>query len=327
MDLDRDRLLQLPKAELHVHLDGSLRASTIVELAHEQGKQLPSRDPVELERIVRAKRHGSLEEYIARFELTLSVLQTASGVERVAFELAVDAASENIRYLEVRFSPLLMARDGLDPHEAVEASLRGLARAEAGHDLATGVTLCALRDMDPVESMRLVELAIGFRHRGVVAVDLAGPEAGHPASEHAAAFRTALESGLSVTLHAGEAAGPESIRQALHDCGAQRIGHGTRLFEDRDLMLEVRDAGIPVEICLTSNVQTGATSSLERHPLRLYFDEGLVVCLCTDNRFVSGTTLTREYQLAYSLLGFSWAELQEIARMGFRSTFESSLGS
>ena len=293
----------------------------MIELAREQGASLPSMDPDALGGLLSASGTTSLADYLAKFEATISLMQRARAVERIAYELAEDAARENVRYLEVRFSPVLNTREGLSPAEVVEAALAGLARAEREHEVRTGVIVCGIREMGPRISQELAELAVSFKGRGVVAFDLAGAELGHPAREHREAFRTVARHNMAVTVHAGEAQGPESIRQALHDCHAHRIGHGTRLREDPDLMRYVRDFRVPLEVCLTSNLQTGAVRSLAEHPLRTYFDQGLRVTLNTDNRLISGTTLTDQYWLAHTALGFTWGDLVRLTLMGFESAF------
>lgn len=318
-----DELRRIPKAELHVHLDGSLRPGTLIELAQNQGLPLPSFDPPELERRMLAQDATNLEEYLTRFDITLSVLQNATALERVAYELALDHVSENVLYVEVRYSPILHTRKGLPLTETVEAPLRGLARAEEETGIRTGLIICGIRNMEPGTSRDLADLAVAYRETGVVAFDLAGAEYNYPAKKHRDAFFTVINKNMATTIHAGEAYGPESIHQALHYCRANRIGHGTRLFEDLELERYVRDFRIPLEICLTSNVQTGAVSRLEDHPLRHYFDSDLMVSLCTDNRLISGTTLTEEFRRAHAHLGFEWDELVKIARMGFESAFLS----
>jgi adenosine deaminase len=248
-------------------------------------------------------------------------MQTADALERIAYELAEDSARENVRYIEVRFCPVLNARGGLDGRAVVEAVLSGLRRAEAEHEITTNVIICALRSMPIRTSIEMAELAVSFRDRGVVAFDLAGAEHGHPPIEHQAAFQVAADANMGITVHAGEAFGPASIQQAVHYCNARRIGHGTRLWEDPDLMGYVNDYRIPIEVCLTSNVQTGAAPSLEEHPLRLFYEHGLVVTLNTDNRLMSGTTMTDEFMAAHQSLGFTWSELCHLSMMGFESAF------
>lgn len=311
----------LPKAELHVHLDGSLRPETMLELAAASGKPLPADDAASLATVMRADDSADLVEYLRRFDWTLSVMQSPEAIERIAYELAIDLAAENVRYAEVRFSPALNTRGGLTGDEVLAASLEGLQRASGETGIVTGVIVCAIRSFEPAHSLEMAELAVRWKGRGVVGFDLAGAEAGYPPKQHREAFDRAAAGNLPVTIHAGEAYGPESIHQALHVCGARRIGHGTRLEEDPDLMAYLTDFRIPLEICLTSNVQTRVSSSFATHPLRRYFDAGLVVTLNTDNRLVSGTTMSQEYSLAHRHHGFTWDELVEITRMGFRSAF------
>ena len=321
VNVTRELLHRLPKTDLHVHLDGSVRPETLIELAAERGVTLPSTDPAALAEHMHVREARDLVDYLSRFDITLSVMQDADALERIAFELAEDAAAENVRYMEVRFSPALNIRDGLSLGDAVEAPLRGLRRAEEKYDIRTGIIICGIRNMSPGTSMDLAELTVAFKHRGVVAFDLAGAEYNNPAKMHREAFYRVGNANVAATIHAGEAYGPESIHQALHWCNANRIGHGTRLFEDPDLMQYVNDFRVPLEICLTSNVQTRATSSFEEHPLRLYFDQGLVVTLNTDNRLMSATTVTEEYWRAHRYLGFTWDELCRVALYGFESAF------
>lgn len=320
-EVTRERLRALPKAELHVHLDGSIRPETMLELADEAGVALPVSTAAALADHMRADDSADLVDYLAKFETTLALMQTAPQLERIAYELAVDHAAENVKWVEVRYCPWLNTRGGLSMDEVMDAVLAGLGRAEAEADVRTGVIVCALRHLGPDHSMELAELAVAYRDRGVVAVDLAAAEKGNPAALHADAFRLAAEHDLSRTVHAGEAFGPPSIRQALLDCDAHRIGHGTRLQEDESLERYVRDHRIPLEICLTSNVQTRVAATFETHPVRRYFDEGIRLTLCTDNRLMSGTTVTEEYWRAHEHLGFTFDELVEVARMGFDAAF------
>ena len=321
VQVTRDLLHRLPKAELHVHLDGSLRPETMLELAAEYGKPMPAQDPEALRDYMHVQDARNLVEYLERFDITLSVMQTAESLERIAYELAEDLAGENVRYAEIRYSPILNSRGGLPLTEAVEAPLRGLKRAEEEFGIRTGVIICGIRNMDPGTSRDLADLTVAYKDRGVVAFDLAGAEYNYPAKKHKDAFYTVINKNMAATIHAGEAYGPESIHQALHYCRANRIGHGTRLFEDPDLMRFVNDFRIPIEICLTSNVQTRAVSSFEEHPVRMYYDQGIVLSLNTDNRLMSATTVTEEYWRAHQHLGFTWDELVDISLMGFDSSF------
>lgn len=315
-------LRQLPKTDLHCHLDGSLRLSTILELAERQKVKLPADDEKGLAKAIHmGEVCKDLEDYLKAFDITCSVLQTEEALERVAFELAEDAAKENVWHLEVRYAPILHTRRGLSLARIVEAVLAGLKRAEAQYGISTGVILCGIRNIDPRQSFRLAELAVAYRRHGVVAFDLAGGEAGNPAKKHAESFALVLANNMNTTVHAGEAYGPESIQQALHFCGAHRIGHGTRLAEDGDLLAYVTDHRIPLEVCLSSNLQTSVVDSLKEHPLRLYYDVGVRVSLNTDNRTITDTTVTQELWLAHKHLGFSLEDLKILLVQGFKSAF------
>jgi adenosine deaminase len=314
-------LHRLPKAELHVHLDGSLRPETLLELGREYGKPLPASDAGSLRDYMHVRDARNLVDYLERFEITLSVMQTSESMERIAYELAADLAAENVRYAEIRYSPILNIREGLPLTEAVDAPLRGLRRAEQEFGIRTALIICGIRNMDPETSRDLADLTVAYKGRGVVAFDLAGAEYNYPAKKHKEAFFTVINQNMAATIHAGEAYGPESIHQALHYCRAHRIGHGTRLFEDEELMEYVRDFRVPIEICLTSNVQTRAVASFEEHPARRYFDAGIVLSLNTDNRLMSATTVSEEFWRAHRALGFTWEELCTITLMSFSSAF------
>ena len=314
-------LRRLPKAELHCHLDGSVRASTLLELGREYRKPLPRDDAEALADYMRVDDARSLEDYLARFDVTLAVMQTPEALERIAYELSIDAANDGVRYIEVRYAPVLNTREGMSLELAVESAVQGLERAERDGGAMARVLVTALRHLSPEVSLELARLAVAYKHRGVVGFDLAGGELGNPASPHAAAFAYAREHDLACTCHAGEGADASSVREAIHICGAHRIGHATRLIEDESLTQYVNDRRIALEICLTSNVQTHAVGSYEEHPLRRYFDRGVNVVLNTDNRLMSGTSLTDEYMHAASTLGFSFDELSQIALNGFASAF------
>lgn len=319
--LTAELLRRLPKAELHVHLDGSLRPSTMLDLARQARVDLPTRDPEMLRRHMLADDGHSLEEYLRRFDITIALLQTPEAIERAAYEMVEDAAADGVRLLEVRYCPELSTRGGLSVDEAIAAEWRGLARGERDFGVRTAIINCSLRHYDPAVSLRLAERSVACRDHGVVAFDLAGGEHGRPAGAHRAAFDAALAGGLGITVHAGEAAGAESVADAVRTCHANRIGHGTRLFEDALLQDYVRDRRILVEVNLTSNLQTGAVARLADHPVRRYFDAGLNVTLCTDSWLMSGTTLSREYGLAQRELGFSRVEIDRMILNGFASSF------
>jgi adenosine deaminase len=315
------KLRQMPKAELHCHLDGSVRPATLLELARERRIQMPKHTPDELAEFMRVDDARTLEDYLRRFDVTVSVMQSEEALERIAYELAEDSAEDGVRYIEVRNAPILNVVQGLTLVKAIEAPLRGLRRAEKDFGIIGRFIVCALRHFSPEDSLEMAQLAVEFRNDGVVAFDLAGGEKGNSAARHVGAFNYARQHNLAVTVHAGEGDGAESVREAVHVLGANRIGHGTRLIEDPDLTQYVNDRRIALEVCLTSNVQTRVADSYATHPLREYFDRGLNVTLNTDNRLMSGTTLTDEYVHAAEQLGFTVDELAGIALNGFESAF------
>ena len=298
-----------------------MRPETLIDLAREQGVKMPRPDAASLREYMTVRDARNLEDYLKRFEVTLSVMQTAPALERIAYELTEDAHRDGVMYLETRFSPVLNVKGSLKAHDVVDAVLKGLARGEAELGVVARVIVCGLRHLEPDVSLSLAELAVAYKDRGVVGFDLAGGEKGNPAGRHRKAFEYAHSHDMACTCHAGEGDGGASIRDAVHTCGANRIGHGTRLFEDRPLLDFVNDRRIPVEICITSNVQTRAAESYAKHPVRQYFDAGLNVVLNTDNRLMSATTLTDEYAHAATDLGFSFAELARVAINGFESAF------
>lgn len=317
----RSVLERLPKAELHCHLDGSVRPGTLIELGREYGVPMPRDDADALREYMVVRDAQNLEDYLSRFAVTLSVMQTADAIERIAYELAADAALEGVWYLEVRFAPNLNARGALTAAQALESAITGLTRAERDYGIISRVLVCALRTLPPSSSLEMARLAVDFRNSGVVGFDLAGAESANPASAHVEAFDFARSHDVACTCHAGEGDGAASVRDAVHRCCVNRIGHGTRLIEDTELTDYVNDRRIAVEVCLTSNVQTRAAKSIEDHPLREYMKRGLNVVLNTDNRLMSGTTLTDEYHLAADTLGLGFDDLARVALNGFESAF------
>lgn len=321
-ELTYDLVKKLPKAELHCHLDGSLRVETILDIAAKEGVELPSTDPQILRSMLAVGADcPDLETYLKTFDITCSVMQSAESLRRVTYELAEDCAAENIRYLEIRFAPILHTNRGLKLVEVISAVLKGKEQAERNLNIKIGIIICSLRHNNPEESIIAAELAVAFKNKGVVGFDLAGAEKDFPARDHKEAFSMIIKNNINTTVHAGEGYGPESIHQALHHISANRIGHGTRLRENGDLLNYVNDHRIPLEMCITSNVQTKAVDALDHHPIRFYFDYGLRVTLNTDNRLVSNTTLTDEYMIAIREFGFNAEELKYLVLNGFKSAF------
>ena len=322
MKINTSLLQRLPKVELHCHLDGSLRISTILDLAKQDKVILPTSNSDKLSKLlVIGKTRGSLEDYIKRFDITLSVMQTPVALRRTAYELIEDVAKENVRYIEIRYSPILHTEKGMSLGESVEAVREGLQRGRKDFGVESGIIVCGIRNISAAASLKLADLTVRYKNKGVVGFDLAGAEENFPAKDHQEAFYMILNNNINATIHAGEAFGPSSIHQAIHHCGAHRIGHGTRLKENKDLMNYVNDHRITLEVCLTSNWQTRSIRSLKYHPLKYYYDQGIRVTLNTDNRLMSGTTLTKEFLLAHKLFGFKLHDFREMIIMAMKSAF------
>ena len=320
--LSRELLVKLPKAELHCHLDGSVRLQTILDLAFEQKIALPTGDSLaELQKVVCVSKDcPSLEVYLKAFDVTLLVLQEAYALTRVMFEVCQDASLDGVRYLEVRFSPILHVQHGLSLAAVMEAVCEGIAYANQNLSISVGIIVCGMRQMDPAVTTRLAEFCWRYRSLGVVGFDLAGPEDGFSSIAHAEAYRIVRNKMLNCTLHSGEAAGVQSILDSI-STGAHRLGHGVRLRDDPSVIRLVADRGIAVEVCLSSNVQTKAVATLAEHPIRQFFEAGVAVVPCCDNWTVSSVTLSSEYDIIQRVHRFSPAEVLRLLDNGFRSAF------
>ncbi|GGM07696.1 adenosine deaminase 2 [Streptomyces fumigatiscleroticus] len=329
--IDTDTLRRLPKAVLHDHLDGGLRPATVVELAEAVGHTLPTTDPDALAAwYYDAANSGDLVRYIATFEHTLAVMQTREGLLRTAEEYVLDLAADGVVYAEVRYAPELLVKGGLSLPEVVgtvqEGLAAGMAKAAAqGTPVRVGTLLCGMRMFD--RTREIAELVVAHRDAGVVGFDIAGAEDGFPPADHLAAFAYLRRENMPFTIHAGEAHGLPSIHQALQVCGAQRIGHGVRITDDivdgklGRLAGWVRDRRIALEMCPTSNLQTGAATSIAEHPVTALKDLGFRVTLNTDNRLVSGTTMTREMSLLVEQAGWTVEDLRTVTVNALRSAF------
>ncbi|MBX9245476.1 adenosine deaminase [Actinotalea ferrariae] len=332
--LTTEAIAALPKVVLHDHLDGGLRPATIVEIAAEVGHELPTTDPEALGRwFVEAASSGSLPRYLETFDHTIAVMQRAEDLRRVAREAVVDLASDGVVYAEQRYAPEQHLRAGLSLQDVVDAVQQGLEEgvaeaAAAGRRIRVGQLVTAMRHED--RGQEIADLALANRERGVVGFDIAGAEDGFPPSRHVAAFRTLRQAHFPVTIHAGEAAGLDSISEALHVGGALRLGHGVRIADDVTfgerteadpsglavaslgyLAHWVRDQQVPLELCPTSNVQTGAATSVAEHPITALAALGFAVTVNTDNRLMSGTSMTREMQLLVEEAGWTLADLRD----------------
>ena len=368
-------LKRIPKADLHVHLDGSLRLSTLIELAKKEGVELPDYTEKGLRQKVFKDKYESLVEYLKGFSYTGAVMQNAENIERIAYELGQDAIAEGVRYLEVRFAPQLHANDKLTAQEAVRAVVRGLQRAQKEHNASAavkkgddlefyfGVIACAMRNfnqfMSPyyaglmkaleqsskseifgIASLELAKMVVKLakdEKLPVVGFDLAGEEAGYPAADHLDAYRYVHKHFIRKTVHSGEAYGPESIFQAITDCYANRLGHGTHLFaadmiKDKKVKNKeeyvnsladyIASERIGIEVCLTSNLQTlPQIRSVKDHPIKEMIKRGLPVSINTDNRLVSNTTVTKEMELLVRNVPLAPKELKNIVIAGFKSGF------
>jgi len=302
--MDEAAYLQaIPKAELHLHLDGSVRPRTVLELAKQNGVLLPSDDLAKLRDFLEANDNtASLVEYITFFELPIAVLQTVPALERATYELCEDLAKDNVRYAEIRYGPWLHVQHGLSLTDVIRGVLSGWSQGRKAFGLEGGIIVTALRDMPPAQNLALAQVAGRFVNDGVLGFDLAGDEAGHPPILHEDAFRVARSLGMNITIHAGEAAGPESVRQAIA-MGAVRLGHGVRAQEDDEVVAMIKEDGIQLDMAPTSNAQTKAVRRLQDHPLKRFYERGIKVTISTDSRTVSDITLTGELENAIRVIG------------------------
>lgn len=332
MKLDKTTLQAVPKVQLHEHLDGVLRPQTIVELAKDSGyAKLPTQDPSELAQwFHRGANKGSLAKYLEGFAHTIAVMQTEEALARVACEQAEDLAKEGVIYFETRFAPVFHTTKGLTHQQVVSAVLKGLERGQKKFGVRSGLIICAMRNMDV--SLEMAELAVDFRERGVVGFDLAGEEGGFPPKKHVDAFHYIQRENFNITIHAGEGYGKESIWQAIQYCGAHRIGHGTRLIDDitvvqgkvvklGELAQYVLDKRIPIEICLLSELHTGATPSLAANPFGVLYRERFRVTLNTDNRLMSDTSMTKEFQVAAETFRLTLDDFEKLTLNAMKSAF------
>ncbi|MCW2941813.1 MAG: adenosine deaminase [Actinomycetia bacterium] len=316
-----------PKVLLHDHLDGGLRPETIVDLARSGGYDgLPVTDPSELATwFAEAADSGSLERYLETFAHTVAVMQTAEALRRVAYECATDLAADGVVYAEVRYAPELHTSTGLSLDEVVEAVLAGFADGGREHGIRVGTLVTAIRHQ--ARSMEIAELAVRYRNDGVVGFDIAGAEAGYPPTRHLDAFEYLQRNNAHFTIHAGEAFGTPSIWQAIQWCGADRLGHGVRIVDDIDgdtlglLAAYVRDKRIPLEMCPSSNIQTGAAKSIASHPIGLLKRLGFRVTVNTDNRLMSRTSLSEEFHKLVEVFEYDWDDLRWFTINAMKSAF------
>ena len=331
--LTKELIKLVPKVELHDHLDGGLRPQTIIELGATYGIPIPSEDPQELAQwFARGCVQKSLPLYLETFAVTVAVLQTPEALRRVATEAVEDLAADNVVYAEIRFAPILHTEKGMSMEAVVEAVLDGMDEGKRRTGMSYGLILCSLRNQDPALSLEVAKLAVAYRFRGVVGFDLAGDESGHPPKRHIDAFQYIRNQNFNITIHAGEGFGLESIWQAIQVCGAHRIGHGTRLIDDMmisgtkiekmgSLAHFIQDRRIPIEMCLSSNVGTGAAPDFASHPFNIFFHNNYRVFLSVDNRLMSDTTLSKEMEIASEHYGLTLRDLEKITVNAMKSAF------
>ena len=324
-------LADLPKALLHDHLDGGLRIGTVLELADEVGyEDLPAHEPTALASWFHQGESGSLEKYLEAFTHTIAVMQTASALERVAYEAVEDLAAEGVRYAELRFAPTLHVAGGLEPTEVIDAVAAGIRAGEAATGCVSRIIVAGMRQMHDFESV--AKLAVASRHLGVVGFDLAGPEAGYPNSSYRVACQLVADANLPITIHAGEGDGTSQISQAIHQCDARRIGHGVRIIENTtvadgaitelgELAAYVRDLRIPLEVSVYSNLHTGLYPDPAAHPVGLLHRAGFAVTINTDNRLMSGTSMTKEFELLADHHGFGIDDFHAVTRTALEAGF------
>lgn len=323
----------VPKVLLHDHLDGGLRPQTVIDLSKEyKYNKLPTTDAGELaEWFHRGANKGNLVEFLQGFEHTIAVMQTKEALERIAYEMMEDMKKDGVVYVESRFSPVFHTSKGLYYEDVVNAVLSGLEKGRTDFGVGYGLILCGMRNMK--NTLEMAELAVNFRNQGIVGFDLAGEEGGYPPKRHLEAFQFIQRANFNITIHAGEAFGKESIWQAIQWCSAHRIGHATHLTEDftldkegnvvafGDLAQYILDKRLPLEICLLSNVHTGAIDKIENHPFGILFKEKFRVTINTDDRLMSDTNMTKEFMTAIEHFKLTLDDVEKVTINSMKSAF------
>lgn len=316
--------LNLPKIDLHCHLDGSVRPQSVIDIAEQQNITLPSTELTEIQSLMVAPEPClNLDEYLTRFELPLSVMQTAEGIERIAFEVFEDAANENVKYLEVRFAPLLHLQSGLTLEQVIGSAVKGMKRAEAQHDIKGNFILSIIRNMPKDRVNEVIDAGASFINHGVVAFDLAGSELAGFCEGFIPHAKYAVEKGYRVTIHAGEQGVGQNVHDAIAMLGAERIGHGIDIKTHQQAYDLTKSNSVALESCPTSNVQTKAVDSLSEHPFSEFYKDGVLITINTDNRTVSNTTMTDEVRKVMQEFNLSREEYFEIYKISVQHSFAS----
>lgn len=320
--ISRSLIEQLPKTDLHCHFDGSIRINTVIEYAKRRKIPLYSIDPqVLMEHMKYGLVRQSLVEYLAGFDLLIDVLQHDDDIERAFYEVCEDAARENVWHLELRYCPYLHTKKGLSQREVVLACIRAAKRAEQDFNMTVRHILCGLKQEPSASNFAVAKLASEYFDQGVVGFDLAGPEIGFPIKDHAQALQWARSHHLFITIHAGENSGPENIFEAIQEASAQRIGHGTSLLRDTQLLNYVIEHRIGIESCPLSNWHTGSVKSLSAHPIKEFLKRGVQVSINTDNRLCSDTTITKELCAMVEHVAMDLDDIKQLLVNGFKNAF------
>lgn len=304
---------KLPKIELHCHLDGSVRVDTIIDIAKKEGIKLDSYKRCDIEKLIQVPNDcTSLNEYLKRFDLPNKVMQSSENIKRITFELLEDAQKENIKYIEIRFAPLLHLQKGLSIEEVIQSAIDGINQAQRIYDIKGNIILSCMRNMSEDDAILLIEKGRKFLNKGVVAIDLAGPEEEGFANKYKRAIELARSYGYNITIHAGEAASAQNVIDAINILKAQRIGHGVRIKDMKDAYDLVKKTGVVLEMCPTSNIQTKAIESLNKYPLYDFYKDGIKLSINTDNRTVSNIDLSNEIKVISDEFNMSKEKYKDI---------------
>lgn len=312
----------MPKIELHCHLDGSVRPETIVKIAKKDKIELPSYDIDEIKKLsIAPKECKSLDEYLEKFDLPLKVMQSQENIELITFELMEDALFENVKYMEIRFAPVLHTKGGLSQREVIQSAINGIKKAEKYFNIEASLILCCMKHLSEEEAIKTIEAGKEFIGNGVSAIDLAGGEEEGFASKFEKSMKLAKEYGYHITIHAGEAASAQNVIDAIEKLGAERIGHGVRIIGCEEAYNLVKEKNIMLEICPTSNVQTKAVESISDNPIRKFFDDNLKISINTDNRTVSNTSMSDEFEICSREFKFDEDDYKKIYSDSVKALF------